>query len=91
MSTFVIILDADGEQVTEHVKDRLQQKFKTFYEYTETVFMVSGDVLTEHVANSAGLKGSERIDGATGVVFRVGGYSGYTNQSLWEWFEQVES
>ena len=90
MSVFAVILDREGAPEAEQVRARLEDKFELVYEYTPNVFMVSTDALTADVARAVGIKGkgAERV--ATGAVFRISGYSGYTDRSLWEWFEQVD-
>ena len=89
MSAFVVILDEDGIESADQVRDRLKERYGTVYEYMPSVFMVSADELTTDIAKAVGIKGegAERV--ASGVVFRIGGYSGYTDRALWEWFERV--
>ena len=90
MDVFVVILDHKGVKAAKEVSARLQRALPELYEISEGVFVVAGDTLTETVAQAAGLKGEDRIAEATGAVFKVGPYAGYTNKSLWEWFGRVE-
>ena len=47
--------------------------------------------LTQEVAVRAGIKGEDRIEDASGVVFRLNGaYAGFAARSLWEWLGQAE-
>ena len=59
------------------------------HDFVPTCILVSADVLTEDIAEAAGIKGDDRDTAATGAVFRINGYGGYTNRSLWEWIGKV--
>ena len=91
MVTFVIVMDSEGAAASSQVKTRLQEKFKHFHEFSPTSFLVADDVLTLDVAEAAGIKGENRQPGATGAIFKIAGYSGYTDRSLWEWLGKVET
>ena len=91
MRVFVVALDADGEVASEMVEERLKRSVSDFYRLSPSVFVVSADLLSSELANAAGIKGDDRLSDATGVVFRIDGYSGFTDRSLWEWMEKVES
>ena len=90
MAIFVVILDAEGEEAAPKVKDRLRERFPSFYEYTPTCFMVSAETLAKEVAKAGGLHSKDLFgEGATGAVFRINGYGGYTDASLWEWIDST--
>ena len=87
MSVFVVILDTEGGKAAAEVKSRLEQRFEFIHEYTPTCFLVADDVLTRDVAHVGGIRMGDLLDTetVTGAVFRVNGWDGYTDQSLWEW------
>lgn len=89
MSTFVVVLDREGAAASSDVLARLREAYKDVHPYTPTCILVSADALTEDVAEAGGIKGDDRDGAATGAVFRINGYSGYTNRSLWEWIAKV--
>ena len=90
MSAFAVVLDQDGIRNADQVRARLTERYGAVYEYTPSIFMVSADALTADIAKAVGIKGegAERV--ASGAVFRISGYSGYTDRALWEWFERVD-
>ena len=86
MSMFAIILRETNDEVTK----RIREKYPTAYEMTETCFLVQSNFIAENVAVSVGIKGEDRIEEASGVVFRLNGsYAGFTARSLWDWLEQA--
>ena len=90
MGLFVIVLDEDGIRATDPVRDRLRNRFDDTYEISPFAFLVSSKELTKDVAATAGIRGDDRIEGATGAVFRLDSYSGFTNRAMWEWISKVE-
>ncbi len=90
MRVFVVALDADGAVAGALVRERLKERISSFYELSPTVFAITADMLSNDVAEMAGLKGEDRLPNATGAVFRIDSYSGFTNRALWEWLEGVE-
>ena len=91
MSTFIVIMDPGGAARGPEVKSRLQEKFKEVYEFSPTAFLVAADTLTVEVARAGGIKGEGQMANATGAVFRIDNYSGYSDRSLWEWLAKVEA
>ena len=74
----------------DQVRNRLKDEYGAVYEYVPSVLMVSADALTADVARTAGIKTENENRIATGAVFRINGYSGFTDRSLWEWFGQAD-
>ena len=91
MRVFVVVLDEDGKAVSAQVEERLKGSVSSLYRLSPDVFVVAADLLSSELAAVAGIKGEERLSDATGVVFRIDGYSGFTNRAMWEWMERVES
>ena len=89
MDTFVVVVDSAGAEQSPLVKERLKGEFSEIYELSPTSFLVSADALTEDIAVAAGIKGEEGVENATGAVFKIAGYSGYTRRALWEWLSKV--
>ena len=91
MTIFVVILDADGVEAAPKVKDHLEGRFPGVYEFTPTCFLVSGNALTQEVAAAGGLHSTDLLgEGTSGAVFRINGYGGYTDPSLWEWLTNTK-
>ena len=90
MDIFVVVLDLKGAQASAQVKERMKEHFETYYEISQSAFVVASDDVTAEVANSVGIRGDGQIPGATGAVFRASSYSGFTNRALWEWIEKAE-
>ena len=82
----IVLLEPNGE-----VKSRISKEFPEHYEYNSTFFLVEADTLAENVAISAGIKGDNRIESASGVVIKLEefSYAGYTTRSLWEWLKEA--
>ena len=89
MDAFIIAMDLEGAEQSPSVKERLKEQYDEFYELSPTSFLVASDTLTEDVAVAAGIKGEEGVKIATGAVFKIAGYSGFTRRSLWEWLSKV--
>jgi len=90
MSAFAVVLDRDGIQNIEQVRARLKEQYGNVYEYVPSVLMVSADALTADIARAAGIKTDDAERIASGAVFRISGYSGFTDRALWEWFGRAE-
>lgn len=68
------------------------ETYKAVHKFTDTFYLVCTEdtVVTADIAEAVGLKGDDRIDESSGVVFKMNSaYSGYTQRSLWEWLESV--
>ena len=74
------------------VEKRLKEQYQTQYKYTDTFYLVALDqtVVTEEIAEAIGIKGENRVENSSGVVFKMNSaYSGFTSRTLWEWLETV--
>ena len=70
---------------------RIKERYPGHHQVTETCYVVQTKELTQDVAIKAGVKGPDRVDDASGVVFKLNGaYSGYAARTLWEWLGQAE-
>ena len=77
----------------EEVQKRIVEECPGAFEYNNTFFLVKvpDTVLSADLAQQVGIRGDDRIDGASGFVIQQrGAYSGYTRRDLWEWFSAVE-
>ena len=86
---FAIVLNEPNREVDGRIAEVYPKRFK----YTDTCYLVAFDeqVITEDIAEKVGLKGEDRIEDASGVVFKLNSaYSGYTKKTLWEWLNSVE-
>ncbi len=76
----------------QKVVDRIEEFYPDYFKYSDTVFLISTEetVMSNNVANKVGIKGENRIEDSSGVVFKLNtGYSGYTTRTLWEWLSDV--
>lgn len=83
MAKFAIIL------VEEHseLSTKIREEYPDCQEISPTAYLVEADSLSEGIASQVGIKGDNRIDGASAVVFGLDGfYSGYAPGTIWEWF-----
>lgn len=87
MSIFAIVLHEVNPEVTQRIESEYPNNFK----YNDTFYLVESDSIATTVALNIGLKGDNRIEEASGVVFKLNSaYSGYTKRSLWDWLSSVE-
>ena len=68
---------------------RLKKAYTGHYELSDQNFLVRTSDLAETVAQTVGIKGSDRVVG--GVVFRLNSiYAGYSSRVLWDWLGGAE-
>ena len=59
---------------------------RIIFQLSPTFAVVSSSGVSGSVAEGVGIKGENKVEGASGVVFKLSSaYSGYTVSSLWEW------
>ena len=89
MAVFVVLLKAPNQAVRNRIKTEFSDEDRL--EFSPMTFFVSSSKLAEEVAQTVGLKGEDRIQTASGAVFRLSSaYSGYTSRNLWEWLRAHE-
>ena len=87
MSIFSIVLHEANSEVAQ----RIETQYPNNFMYTDTFYLVESDSIAATVALNIGLKGDDRVDEASGVVFKLNNaFSGYTKRSLWDWLSSVE-
>ena len=87
MNIYAIVLKRSNPEVSK----RIQDVYPDSYSLTDTFFLVQSKGIAKAVATSIGIKGDDKIEGASGVVFKLNrSYSGYTERSLWDWLEQAQ-
>ena len=87
MPVYAISLKSPNEEV----QSLIREKYPGHYEFLPTFFLVRSDSIAESVAIDIGIKGDDRIEGASGVVFKLNrSYSGFTSPSLWDWLTPGE-
>lgn len=88
MSVFAVVLREENTEVARRVENR----YPGYYQLNDTFFLVQDNGIAETVAKSLGIKGDDRIESASGVVFRLNNiaYSGFTVRSLWDWLQKTE-
>lgn len=89
MSVLAVYLQDDAPEV----RARIETGFPVPYHYqlAENLYLVRTDLLTSTVAERLGIKGAERVEHATGVVFKLNAaYAGYANRAIWEWLRQAD-
>lgn len=78
-------------QPNQGVVRRIRQAYPSHHQVTDSCYLVQSPQITQDVAVKVGIKGQDRVDGASGVVFKLNGaYSGYAPRALWEWLGQAE-
>ena len=83
MSVFIVSLRVPNSEVRAKV-----QEFDNYYIYSNTVFFIATENLSQEVAFKIGLQGDDRVPGSSGVVAKMNGsYSGFTSRDLWDWLE----
>ncbi len=88
-STFVIIL---AETNQEAVKVKIANTYHDYCRIADNCFLISSTEISDEVATSIGLKGTNRIEGANGIVFKLNGsYSGYSYRTIWDWMDRAEA
>lgn len=89
MTTHAVVLIEPNAAVEKRIIDNYPKP--AYFKLTDTFYLVRNGHLSEDIAVSAGLKGDERIEQATGVVFRLNrAYAGYASPLLWEWLVDAE-
>ena len=87
MAVHMIVLSRQNDAVVS----RIQEAYQDNYEITQTCYLVLSNDITQKIATTVGIKGEDRIDDASGAVFKLNGaYSGYAPRALWEWLDQAE-
>lgn len=87
MAVHMIVLTKPNDAVVS----RIQEVYPDNYQITQTCYLVQSKNITQKIATTVGIKGEDRIDNASGAVFKLNGaYSGFASRSLWEWLDQAE-
>lgn len=87
MSIFAIVLHEANPEVAE----RIDSQYPGNFAYNDTFYLVNSSSISATIALNIGLKGDDRIDESSGVVFKLNdSFSGFTKRSLWEWLSSVE-
>lgn len=89
MKPFVVVLRQANSAVVERIAEAYGPESRLRFSATVHFVADADTVVSADVATKVGLKGGDRIQGASGVVLRVTGYSGWTTKMLWEWFSDV--
>lgn len=87
MNIYAIVLKQSNHEVSK----RIQDVYPDSYPLTDTFFLVQSKGIAKTVAISIGIKGDDKIESASGAVFKLNhSYSGYTDRALWDWLEQAQ-
>lgn len=87
MRAYAVVLD----ELNSDVANRIEEAYPKHYKVNDMFYLVSADDIADQVAQTVGIKGDNRVEESSGVVFRLNGsYSGYTSRALWDWMELVE-
>lgn len=82
---FAIILNTPN---SEKIEKGIKETYPDYYQISDNCFLVSSPQIADEVANTIKLKGPDRIEETSGVVFKLNGsYAGYSYQSLWDWMD----
>jgi len=84
MTIFAVVLRTPNSEVWERLTEAYPNS--NHFVLNSTFALISGGDVSENVAQNVGIKGEDRVESASGVVFRMSSaYSGFTTASLWEW------
>ena len=79
------------KEPNDGVTSRAKRNYPQHYAISDNVFLVQQDTIANNVAIAAGIKGENRIQEASGIVFKLNGiYSGFASRSLWDWLRNAE-
>ena len=93
MATYLIVLTCPTDEGPgSNVFNQIQEKYPNHLQLSSSSILVRSQQAADQIAKGVGLKGDDREDGATGVVFKMNGvYSGYASRSLWGWLGEAEA
>ena len=87
MSIHIVLLTEPNAEVVA----RIEAKYPVRHRVTDACHLVRSEQITQDVAIDVGIQGEHRVEGVTGVVFKLNGaYSGYAARALWEWLGEAE-
>ena len=73
------------------VAARIEEKYPGHHQVADNCYLVQSKEITQDIALNVGIKGEDRVEDVTGVVFKLNGaYSGYAARALWEWLGEAE-
>ena len=88
MSVFMVCL-SDGPLA--ELADRIKSNYPDRFKLSQRVYLVRSNSISDYVAQNVGVKGPDRIDESTGIVFKLGpAYAGFHSRSVWEWLSLGE-
>ncbi len=86
---FAIVLQEPNAALSERVNAEYPDDH---FKYSDTFYLVAvnSNVISETIAEKVGIKGKDRVEGVSGVVFKLSlAYSGYSVRPLWEWLDSM--
>ncbi len=90
MTVYAVLLRESNDEVAKRLFDHYKEE--DYYCMSDTTYLVRSSTIAEKVAVAIGLKGEDRIEDASGVVFKLNhSFAGYSSRDLWDWLEQTES
>ncbi|MCY4086709.1 MAG: hypothetical protein OXG37_07470 [Actinomycetia bacterium] len=73
------------------ITSRVETEYPGCYQINGSLWLVHSDGIAETVAQATGIKGDSRVEGGSGVVFKMNSYAGFTARSLWDWLADAEA
>ena len=92
MAIYHVVIDdcPASQQVIEKLKERYPDRY-AYHEQERLVFIRTDDI-SEEISMQIGFKGENKIEGASGAVFKMNAnYAGYTNGGIWEWLTKYDN
>ena len=89
MAVFAVHLGGD----TTAAKSRISTNYPgtKHLELESNLYLIHADSIAETVAVNLGIKGDNRIEGLTGIVFKLNSeYAGFTYRAIWSWLSDTE-
>ena len=89
MAVLAVYLQDDDPEVRAEIEARFP--LPAHHKLADNLYLVRTELLTSTVAERLRIRGAEKANRATGVVFKLNAaYAGYANRAIWEWLKQGE-
>ena len=84
MNTYLLVLENRSESAVERAESAYTEQ--DTYQINDMAILIRTKDSPLDVAHSCGIRGENRVEGASGVVYRIPrGWAGYADKELWKW------
>ena len=89
MNRYLLVLEDPNDEAIERAKSAYADN--STYQMNDMALFIRTEDSSLDVARTCGVRGEDRVEGASGVVFRIpGGWAGYADQDLWKWLRRKD-